>query len=946
MSSPSHPEETLAIDRPPAGPVPGETVVTQPLLCEQSTEPSRSEARGGPAAVPGYEIVGELGRGAMGVVYQARQLGLNRLVALKMILAGDQAGDPVRVRFRAEAEAVARLQHPNIVQIHEIGEHQGRPYFSLEYCPGGSLAHKLAGTPLPPQEAARLVEPLARAVQAAHEAGVIHRDLKPGNVLLTADGMPKVADFGLAKRLDVSAGQTASGVIVGTPSYMPPEQAGGKHASPVGPAADVYGLGAVLYDCLTGRPPFRAATPLETALQVIRDDPVPPSRFQPRLPRDLETICLKCLEKDPGRRYPSAQELADDLRRFQSGEAIQARPTPSWERALKWSKRHPAAAVLMLTLLGAAATLAVVVAVYTSRLRTALDRAQREQVRAESSLARANDAVDTYLSAVTEDPLLKERDLHDLRQRLLESAVPFYQQLIAEGPGDPRPQAAQARAHGKLAAIATETGQYAEGRKEYEQAVAAFQRLAREHPDVGDYRADLAAMHQNLAQLLKDTGHSDEARSAFETALALFEQLGREDPGDARYPLARAKVYIGLGVLEKDTAGHALAAESAYRRALDTLAPLAAGHADEAEYRVVHAGALDALGWLYFFRFGARGIMHSEPLLRQARDLLTGLSRQYPRVFEYKDRLASNEYALGMVCKARREYGPAEEAFRRAAAIEEEQAQTYPAIGRLKLNLALNYHALSDLDLMRGRQGDAEVRLNKALTSCVELTERYPTVPHYRSTLAGVQASLGDLLARRDPGSLAALEYYNQSIANLERVGAMQKESADVRSGLGQALAGRAGVLGHLGRHAEALKDWDRVVEVDTSILAGWNRLARARARARVGDHARAVREADEMVEAASAHGGFYAFRAASVHAAAARSVASDGAISQAERGRLAERYTARALALLRSAHEAGAIDTAGLKELRSGEAFASLRSRSDFQALLRKIEASAGKKS
>jgi WD40 repeat protein/predicted Ser/Thr protein kinase len=326
---------------PHVPPAPGKTEAYPPRT-KGGPEPERP----GLPQVAGYEVLGELGRGGMGVVYQARQTSLGRLVALKTILAGDHAGDEERRRFCAEAEAVARLQHPNIVQVHEVGEANGHPFFSLEYCPGGSLAAQLAGTPQPPQEAARLTETLARAVQAAHEAGVVHRDLKPANVLLAADGTPKITDFGLAKKLDGTAGQTATGAVLGTPSYMAPEQAGGKSKT-IGPAADVYALGAILYECLTGRPPFKAATPFDTVLQVLSEDPVPPRRLQPKVPRDLETICLKCLRKEPAHRYASAADLAADLRRFLAGEPVKARPVGATERLLKWARRRPAAAALL-----------------------------------------------------------------------------------------------------------------------------------------------------------------------------------------------------------------------------------------------------------------------------------------------------------------------------------------------------------------------------------------------------------------------------------------------------------------------------------------------------------------------------------------------------------------------------------------------------------------------
>ena len=323
--------------RPPAPPS-TESVALPPSTAE-GTAPA-------PVQVLGYEILGELGRGAMGVVYRARQVKAGRLVALKMILAGVHAGRDELARFRSEAEAIARLQHPHIVQVHEVGEQDGLPFFSLELCPGGSLEKKLSGTPLPTQEAAALVEVLARAMQAAHQKGILHRDLKPANVLLAEDGTLKITDFGLAKKID-EAGQTASGAVMGTPSYMAPEQAGGK-SKDIGPWSDVWALGAILYECLTGRPPFKAATPLGTLEQLLYQEPVLPSRLQPRTPRDLETVCLTCLEKDPRKRYASAEDLADDLGRFLRGEPILARPTGRIERAWKFVRRNPAAAALVI----------------------------------------------------------------------------------------------------------------------------------------------------------------------------------------------------------------------------------------------------------------------------------------------------------------------------------------------------------------------------------------------------------------------------------------------------------------------------------------------------------------------------------------------------------------------------------------------------------------------
>jgi formylglycine-generating enzyme required for sulfatase activity len=291
-----------------------------------------------------YEILDELGRGGMGVVYRARQKSLKRVVALKMILAGSHASPLSLARFRREAEAVARLNHPNVVGVHEIGEHDGKPYLSLEYIEGGSLAARLDGNPIRPRAAAELACTLAETVHFAHERGIVHRDLKPANILLTRDGKLKLTDFGLAKMIADDDIKTHSEALLGTPNYMAPEQAISSHHD-VGPATDVYAIGVILYQLLTGQCPFRGATMLETLEQVRLRDPLPPRKLQPGVPRDLETICLVCLAKEPARRYPTAKALAEDLGRFLADEPIVARPTPWWERFVKWSRRNPAAAL-------------------------------------------------------------------------------------------------------------------------------------------------------------------------------------------------------------------------------------------------------------------------------------------------------------------------------------------------------------------------------------------------------------------------------------------------------------------------------------------------------------------------------------------------------------------------------------------------------------------------
>jgi serine/threonine-protein kinase len=339
--------------------------------------------------IPGYVVLNLLGRGGMGAVYKALHLRLTRTVAIKMLVTGAYAAASERARFMREAQAIAVLRHPNIIQVFDVGDLDGRPYFTMEYLEGGSLSQKLAGLPQPGREAAAMVATLAEAIQVAHAAGIIHRDLKPANILLTADGTPRIGDFGLARKYAEAPDSTLGGSRLGTPSYMSPEQAIGKQGT-IGPSTDIYSLGAVLYEMQTGRPPFLAETPAETELQVIAEEPAPPSRLNSELPRDLETVCLKCLCKDPGRRYASASDLAEDLRRFLRGEPVAARRAGPLERLGKWVRRHPARTAAWLggtvafgTILGAL--------LWTASQRAAIDRAVMDDLAEAVRLEHASD---------------------------------------------------------------------------------------------------------------------------------------------------------------------------------------------------------------------------------------------------------------------------------------------------------------------------------------------------------------------------------------------------------------------------------------------------------------------------------------------------------------------------------------------------------------------------
>ena len=559
--------------------------------------------------IPGYQIIEELGRGGMGVVYHAVQVRLNRPVALKMILAGEFAGAAERVRFMTEAEVIARLHHPNIVQLYEFNVHNGVPYFSLEFVDGGTLERRLARQPLAPAEAAALLETLARAIQYAHDHSVVHRDLKPSNILLeplpqNGSGpptggqsshrhlhgnssfgtlscvvretavVPKVTDFGLAKTSAGSTGLTQSGAIMGTPSYMAPEQAEGKGRE-VGPVADVYSLGAILYECLTGRPPFHAATPVDTIVQALNEEVVAPRRLQPNVPRDLETICLKCLRKDPARRYATADELAEDLRRLLSGESIKARPVGPVERSVRWARRRPAAAAL----LGVTTLAALVILVggwaSSARLRTALadtqeqrgladirrQEAEGERQRAQDAAAEADrqrQAVATSLRNRLDvvDDILFNMDarlenasgMESIRREFLDEVRRFSDQLLKENPDDPSVMRQSGRVYRSIGELVRRDTRQSDDA--YRKALSLGKQLTEKFPDNTEYLAELTKTAAGRAMMLWTARRYKEAAGAYAEATELTDRLV-DRPGQPRATVhAARRRYYHANVLE------------------------------------------------------------------------------------------------------------------------------------------------------------------------------------------------------------------------------------------------------------------------------------------------------------------------------------------------------------------------------------------------------------
>ena len=478
-----------------------------------------------------YELLAEIARGGMGVVFRARQTRLNRTVAVKMILAGELADhDDVR-RFLSEAEAAAALDHPGIVPVYESGEIDGHHFFSMGFVDGQSLTALLAAGPLPPRDAADLIAQVADAVDYAHARGVIHRDLKPGNILLDKEGKPRVSDFGLAKRVEGGSHLTRSGQALGTPSYMPPEQASGK-VDAVGRTADIYALGAVLYVTLTGRPPFQAATPLETILQVLEQEPVPPRQLNANVPRDLETIALKCLQKEPHKRYSKAHELADELRRFLRGEPIRARPVGRLERGWRWCKRNRsvaglAASVVAALLAGAGVSTYFAIEAHYRALdasqnaAAALAAEAREKQRRQAETAAKNEAraaIDRYVDAVFEEQFLKDDRFQPLRKKLLADALGYYKTFIESHEHDTTKRLNLAKVLSRVGSISRDTGSVSDAGAAYGQAAELYQKISAEEPSVPAYRNELALLYNTIGVLHSSTAAGSASRAAHRRA--------------------------------------------------------------------------------------------------------------------------------------------------------------------------------------------------------------------------------------------------------------------------------------------------------------------------------------------------------------------------------------------------------------------------------------------
>jgi tetratricopeptide (TPR) repeat protein/predicted Ser/Thr protein kinase len=698
-------------------------------------------------AVPGFEILKELGRGTFGVVYLARQAGLDWLVALKMVLYRTHESSEVLERFRAEARALARVPHPNIVQIRSVGEHDGLPYFVLEYVGGGTLRDALRAGPKPPHVAADVVESLARALHHAHSEGIIHRDLKPANILLTPEGVPKVADFGLAKSLDLGFAPTRSGYLMGTLLYMSPEQVLAK--KDLGAPSDQYALGVILYELLTGHQPFKGASDLDTMEQIAYHDAVPPSRSQPRVPRDLDVICLKCLEKDPMRRYPDCFELAEELRRFQIGARLKYHPVLfDVDRFRRWSRRNRRIAALSATVLGLLVTLSIVLATATFLIARARDRAETERDRAEGLAVEASKnqllALGTYRDVLVRfDSALGDRpDLAQVRRAMLEDTKAKIEAF--------RDHIKKLKLHN--AGASDEADRY---------LAASYQRL-------GDIDVELRGVPAALEN--------------YHEALAITDALLKKDPRNPGFVRNSAIIHNLLGDVCLNHRFDATTARKHYALSLELRkewARLARNGAPGELDKAVHAQA-NTYGLLALTSLRQGDPARARRELHEERKLRGSLSPSYVQGGEalaLKMERAGMEDRLGEVAFKLRDPRGAFQGYDAALAIR----KTLPdptSLGSAS-GLALSYEYLGDVNLyLAGAPEISRQRFQDALELFERLRAEFPMSLSLKKATAHVLYRLGEAY-RQLAQPEKSREFYNRSRMLREEILRVDPEDTD-----------------------------------------------------------------------------------------------------------------------------------------------------------------------
>jgi serine/threonine-protein kinase len=845
-----------------AGHTPGAPPAVTFPISGHAAKPARGP-RGAGQRIGRYQIQSILGKGGMGVAYRAWDPDLKRVVAVKTLRTSD-ADESELARFRTESEAIARVRHPNIVQVFDVGEEDGQPFFAMEFCAGGSLAARLNGSPLPPDEAAAVVEQVARGVQAAHAQNIIHRDLKPANVLLSHDtavpgartstatvpapttvaegGTPhtpapsgpvvcKVTDFGLAKALDADDGQTRTGAVLGTPSYMAPEQAFGR-ASKVGPAADVYALGAMLYECLTGRPPFRGATMADTLEQVRHREPVAVRQLQPKVPADLETIALKCLQKEAGKRYATAAEVADDLRRYLDRRPILARPIGPVRRTWRWCRRNPAVAGLLFGVFLALALGTTGTAVMWSRAvdernqaRENYERSERYRDAAEVSQHEEFQAVNDAFIRISEDRLLNQPHMLELRKDLLAAAQPYFQSFVARRRDDPRWRRELAVARARLAFVAQVLESLDDANARWREVIPLWEQILRDNPDSPEGHIELAKVHVSLGYQEHKGRRAADAERELNTAIAHVRAVPGRESRD--YELASIHA-IALAYLANiaGTRGEAARAGELHRESLRVQEDAARRHPGP-------PAQLD-LGQIHFLRgkalletwecdaaaaeFAAAAKVFGELANTPCREQVMA-----------RRNLASTLALLGLAQWKSRAVPPqqavprAEKTLLQAKALWEKICDQYPSTVGYQISLADTQHHLAQLGLDTNRVDAGEKLAQATLELRLKLIALDPKNPLLGADIAESYFQLREAARLRLNAAPDDATADRLAAVLAERSGTeldyLVKHHRDpgfppnLVERIYQASRGRARLLVQMERFDDARKEWDRCIE-------------------------------------------------------------------------------------------------------------------------------------
>jgi serine/threonine protein kinase/tetratricopeptide (TPR) repeat protein len=986
-----------------AGPA---ATVDQPPLREQ------------PGTVIGpYKLLEPIGEGGFGLVFLAEQTEpVRRKVALKVLKLGMDTHQVV-ARFEAERQALALMDHPNIARVFDGGATpSGRPYFVMELVKGVPITEFCDQNQLTPRERLELFVPVCQAVQHAHQKGIIHRDLKPSNVLVSRyDATPvvKVIDFGVAKALGQELTDktlfTGLAQMIGTPLYMSPEQAGMSDLD-IDTRSDVYALGVLLYELLTGTTPFtrerfqRAA--YDEIRRIIREEEPPkpstrlseskdslpsisaqrdtePARLTKLVRGELDWIVMKALEKDRARRYETASAFAMDVRRYLADEPVLAGPPSARYRLRKFARRHrgPVLAVLLLLLTLIAGIIGTTWGMLEARRRAEGER--QAKLRAEANFALASEAVETYLGTVTNDRKLKQADFHELRKKLLESAIPFFQRLTEQQSDDPEVEAGRGRAYFRLANVHLVLGENEAAKKDAEAMQAIFARLTTDFPSVPVYRHELANSHSKLAESLVRVGNLVEAEAAYRRALDIYEKLVADFPKELVYRNNLATGHDALGGLLYRLGKHEKA-EPAFRKALDIREKLTREFPEDPECLQAPAASLNNLGILLsrLGRFPEAEAIHrqaldvceqlvadfpEEPEYRrrlpgnytnlghaladqgkheearaaflQALDIYEKLAADFPSVPEHRDDLATCLNNLGYLLVRSQKLPEAEAAFRRALGILEKLAADFPTVPEYRNHLAISHNSLGNVLEDQGKHEEARAAFRQALDIYEKLVADFPDVLEHLMGLGGAYCNFGILT--RDSGQPdAALGWFQKAIARLEPVLASQPRLFQAREFLRNSHFGRAQALGALGRHAEATRDWERALELEDGPLEEWLRANVADSRLRESqedkDAAGCLAAAAEYEALKPSEPGEL-YDAACCRAVCAAVILEDPRTPEAEASRLAREQADLAMAWLHKAVAAGFTNVEHMKQDTDLEA---LRERDDFKSLLAELQA------